>query len=214
MFDLKKMEEEQSRIAKKVILKDSFDSSNFIGGVDSTYHEKLAISAIVIWDTKKSEIIEKVYAVQKAKVPYISGFLAFREGPSISEAFSKLNQKPDLMMFDGNGILHPRRCGLACHMGVLLDVPSIGVAKSMMFGQEKDGTVYEGKEALAKSYVSREYAKPMYISPGHRISLKTSFELVKKTIRPPHKLPEPLHQAHRYVSSVRELVVKGDIKQD
>ena len=95
MFDLKKMEEEQSRIAKKVILKDSFDSSNFIGGVDSTYHEKLAISAIVIWDIKKSEIIEKVYAVQKAKVPYISGFLAFREGPSISEAFSKLNQKPD-----------------------------------------------------------------------------------------------------------------------
>lgn len=208
MIDLNKLKEEQLKLAKKVVSKDSFDSLELIGGVDCTYSQNEVVSAIVVCDYKTMEVKEKVFAIAKAKIPYIAGFLAYREGHAISEAYAKLETKPDIMIFDGNGILHPRRCGLASHMGVLLDIASIGTAKQLLVGESKGNVVYVDKEARAEIVVTREHSKPIYVSPGNKISLKTSVETVKNCLRFPHKLPEPLHLAHRYANEIREKIEK------
>ena len=212
MIDLNKLEEEQLKLAKKVIIKDSFEKLELIGGVDCAYNQYEVIAAIVVCDYKTMEVKEKVFAVVNAKVPYMSGFLAYREGPAISEAHAKLQLKPDVMIFDGNGILHPRRIGLASHIGVLLDQASIGTAKNLMVGEVKGNVVYVDKEARAELLVTREHSKPVYVSPGHKISLKTSVEIVKNCMIFPHKLPEPLHLAHKFANETREKISKGELK--
>src|SRR3989338_6900359 len=212
MADLNKLKEEQLKLAKKAILRDSFEKPGLIGGVDAAYSQDYVVSAIVVCDYKTMQVKEKVFAVAKAKFPYIAGFLAYREGPSISEAYARLENKPDVLIFDGNGILHPRRCGLASHIGVLLDQASVGVAKQLLVGEAKGNVVYAEKEARAELVVTKEHSKPVYVSPGHKISLKTSVKIVKHCIRLPHKLPEPLHLAHRYADEIMDKVVKGEIK--
>ena len=214
MIDLNKLKEEQLKLAKKVVIKDSFEKLELIGGVDCAYVQDKVIAAIVVCDYKTMEIKEKAVAVVKAKVPYVSGFLAYREGHAISEAHAKLQNKPDVLIFDGNGILHPRRIGLASHIGVLLDQSSIGTAKNIMVGEVKGNVVYVDKEARAELVVTRQHSKPVYVSPGHKISLKTSVEIVKKCMKFPHKLPEPLHLAHKFANETRDEISKGEMKVD
>ncbi len=214
MVDFNKLKEEQLKLAKKVVLKDSFEKLELIAGVDQAYNQDQVISAIVVCDYKTLEVKERIFAVVKVKIPYLEGFLAYREGQAISESYSKLENKPDVMIFDGNGILHPRRCGLASHMGVLLDQVSIGVAKKLLVGEVEGNIVYVEKVARAELIVTREHSKPIYVSPGHKISLKTSAEIVKKCLRFPHKLPEPLHLAHRYADEIREKITKGELNVD
>ena len=210
VFD--KLKVEQLKLAKKVILKDSFDKLELVAGVDQAYHQNDVISAIVVCDYKTMEIKEKTFAVVKAKIPYLTGFLAYREGPAISEAFVKLSIQPDVMMLDGNGILHPRKFGLASHMGVLLDIPSIGIAKQLLIGDVKEYKIYVDKELRGELVTTREHSRPIYISPGHKISLRTSVEIVKNCLKFPHKLPEPLHLAHRYANEVRDKLAKEFIQ--
>ncbi len=212
MIDFNKLKDEQLKLAKKVVLKDSFEKLEIIGGVDCAYNQNDVISAIVVCDYKTMEVKERAFAVVKADVPYVKGFLAYREGHAISEAYAKLENKPDVLIFDGNGILHPRRCGLASHMGILLDQPSIGIAKQLLVGEVKGNKVYVDDEARAELVATREHSKPIYVSPGHKITLKTSVEIVKSCLRFPHKLPEPLHLAHRYADEIREKIAKGELK--
>lgn len=210
MFDFTKLKEEQLKLAKKVIVRDSFEKLELVGGVDASYNGEDVIAAIVVCDYITMELKEKAFSVVKAKIPYLSGFLAYREGPSISGAYAKLENKPDVMMFDGNGILHPRRCGLASHMGVLLDQASIGISKHLMAGEINGSKVYIDKEARAEIVVTREHSKPVYVSIGHKISLKTSIEIVNKCMRFPHKLPEPLHLAHKYANEMKDKIASGE----
>src|SRR3989338_1201387 len=214
MIDFNKLSGEQIKLAKKVILKDSFDKLELVAGADNAYNQDDVISAVVVCDYRTMEVKEKVFTVAKANVPYSAGFLAYKEGPAISEAFAKLLNKPDVMIFDGNGILHPRRFGLASHMGVLLDMPSIGVAKQLLLGESKESKIYVEKELRGEIVESREHSKPLFVSPGHKISLKTSVEIVKACLKFPHKLPEPLHLAHRYANEIRDKIAKGTIKAE
>ena len=214
MIDLNKLKEEQLKLAKKVVVKNSFEKLELIAGVDVAFNQNDAVSAIVVCDYRTMEVKERVFAVVKAKVPYIQGFLAYREGSAISAAYAKLENKPDIMIFDGNGILHPRRCGLASHMGILFDQASIGIAKQLLIGEAKDNKAYVDKEARAELVITREHSKPIYVSPGHKVSLKTSVEIVKNCLKFPHKLPEPLHLAHRYADEIREKIAKGELKAD
>ena len=209
MIDFAKLKEEQLKLAKKVITKDSFDKLELIGGGDCSYNQDDIIAAIVISDYKTMQVKEKVYAVVKAKVPYLQGFLAYREGAAISEAYARLQNKPDIIIFDGNGILHPRRCGLASHLGVLLDIATIGTAKQLLVGEVKNNIVYINKEERGELFVTREHSKPIYVSPRHKISLKTSIEIVKNCLRFPHKLPEPLHLAHRYANEIKKVLLNN-----
>ena len=212
MVDLNKLKEEQLKLAKKVVVSDFFEKLELIGGVDCAYNQDDVIAAIVVCGYKTMEVKEKVFSVLKAKVPYMQGFLAYREGHAISEAYAKLENKPDVLIFDGHGILHPRRIGLASHLGVLLNQASIGVAKQLFVGEAKGKIVYVDKEARAESIVTREHSKPIYVSPGHKISLKKSVEIIKNCLRFPHKLPEPLHLAHKYANEIRDKIAKGEIK--
>lgn len=212
MADFNKLKEEQLKLAKKVVLKDSFEKLEMVGGADCAYAQSAVIAAIVVCDYKAMEVKERAFAVVKADVPYVKGFLAYREGHAISEAYAKLENKPDVLIFDGNGILHPRRCGLASHMGILLDQPSIGIAKQLLVGEVKGNKVYVDDEARAELVATREHSKPIYVSPGHKISLKTSVEIVKSCLRFPHKLPEPLHLAHRHADEIREKIAKGELR--
>ena len=203
-MDIRKLEEEQIKLAKKVIVKDDFEKTERIAGVDQAFANGNVISGIVVCSYKDLNLIEKKYAVVKAKFPYISGFLSYRESPAIIEAFNQLENKPDILIVDGNGILHPRRVGMASHLGILLDIPTIGVAKRLIAGEVREGTVYIEKEARGYELATREHSKPLYISPGYKVSLKTSLEIVKKCIKFPHKLPEPLYLAHRYADKIKK----------
>jgi deoxyribonuclease V len=201
--DIAKLKAEQIKLANEVICRDEFDKANLVAGVDQAFIGDEIISAIVVCDYKTLKPVEEKYAVVKATIPYIPGYLSYREAPAIVEAFGKLEQKPDVLMVDGNGILHPRRIGMASHVGILLDVPTIGVAKNLLLGNPIEHEVMVGNEVRAFEFITREHAKPIYISIGHKITLGSSVRIVKNCIVYPHKLPEPLHLAHRKANEMR-----------
>ena len=200
MVDIAKLKQEQLKFAKKVILKDEFSGISLIGGCDQAFVGNKVISQVVVLDAKTLEIVEKATATVDSHIPHIPTFSFFREGPAIIEAYNKLSTKPDVFLIDSNGILHPRRIGLASHVGVILDIPTIGVAKVISYGIVHGEDILDDKEIVGKKVITREFANPLYVSPGHKITLKTSVEIVRQCIKQPHKLPEPLHIAHRMVS--------------
>jgi deoxyribonuclease V len=203
-MNIRDLKKEQIRLAKKITAKDDFEEINYIGGCDQAFIGNKVISAAVVMDYKTLSVVEKKYAVVEAPIQYIPGFLSYREGPAVVEAMSKLNQKPDILLVDANGILHPLRIGMASHLGILLDTPTIGVAKKLLLGEEKDGIITVDGEKRAVVLKTKEHSKPIYVSPGHRVSLKTADEVVRKCMVEGHKLPEPLHEAHKYSNKIRD----------
>jgi deoxyribonuclease V len=140
-MDKAKLKEEQLELAKKLEIKDSFKKIKTIAGVDQTFFNNKIVSAIVVCDYKTLEIIEKKYAIIEAKIPYMAGYLAFREGPAIIEAYSKLEKKPDILIVEGHGISHIRKLGLASYIGVTLNIPVIGIAKNLLHGEIKESKI-------------------------------------------------------------------------
>ena len=204
-IDLKVLEEEQIKLRKGLQLKDTFDkeSINVVAGCDNAYFDNKIISAIVVVD-ENFEILEEKFAVGKAGFPYVPGFLAYRELPIMLECYKKIENVPDLFIIDGNGILHPREFGLASHFGLSVNKPTIGVAKSLTLGEIKGEDIYVDKKILGKCVMTKEGSKPIYVSQGNMISLKTAVDTVKKYIKQPHKLPEPLFLAHHFADKIRE----------
>ncbi len=204
MIDFEALKKEQLKLAKKVSMVDSVKNIKTVAGADQAYVEGKVISSIAVCDYKSLKVIEEKNVAADAKIPYKSSYLFYRDGPAVIEAFSKLENKPDILIIEANGILHPRRIGLASHVGILLDAATIGVTKRLMLGEVKDRTIYVDKEARGYELVTKEYANPIYVSPGHKISLKTSLEVIKNCMMPPHKMPEPLHIAHKHSNKARE----------
>lgn len=206
-FDLEKLKKEQIKLAKKILLKDSFEKITTIAGLDQAYVDKRVISAIVVCDAETLEVIEKKYTLSNLKFPYIAGFLNYRLSPSIIETFNGLENKPDLLIVNGSGILHPRRLGLASHVGLLLDLPTIGITKSPLMGEIKGGKVYVKKKILGKMLAVKKHSKPICISPGHKISMRTAYKIIKASIKGHHKMPKPLVFAHKHANSMRKVLV-------
>lgn len=212
MVNTERLKEEQLKLARKVILKESFKEAETIGGADCAFYSNKIVAAVVVCD-KEMNVVEKKFSVMDVKLPYMPGFLFYREGPAIADAYSKLDKKPDVLMVDGNGILHPLRMGIASQLGVMLDQATIGVAKNLLLGERNDdGRILVGSEIRGIEARTREYAKPLYISPGHKISLEKSAEIAKNSIRPPHKLPEPLHLAHRLANNIKDEMMEKNKK--
>ena len=205
-YPMHRFKEEQIKLARRVIKRDDFDKSavKLVAGVDTAYINNKVIAAIVVCDINTLQPVERKYAIKEAPIPYIPGFLAYRDSPAIVEAFHLLEKKPDILLVDAHGISHPRFLGMASHLVLLLDIPTIGVAKKKVCGQIQDDKLIYKDKIVAQLVQTREYAKPLFISIGHRISLKTAVEFVKRLVKPPHKLPEPLHLAHRYADKIRE----------
>lgn len=198
---------EQAALAKRSILVDSFQKAELIGGADCSYIDDRIIGGIVVLD-HEFNIVEKSYDVLDTTFPYISGLLAYREAKAEINAYKKLRLKPDILMVDGFGANHPRRCGIATHIGVTLDIPTIGVGKSFLCGTILDGYVYQQGERVGKLVRSGRHTRPIYVSPGHRVSLSTSVDIVVKCIKV-GKIPEPVRFAHEYVTTLKREISPG-----
>ncbi len=200
----------QKELKKKISLKKSFNNVKIVAGADVSYYKNKMIAGIVILKFPQLEIIEKKSSVSSVNFPYISGLLTFREGPSLLEAFKKIKTTPDVILFDGQGIAHPRRMGIAAHLGLFLGKPTIGCAKSRLSGKytsvgEKKGDyalLKEGEEILGAVLRTRREVKPIFISPGHKINLPNSIEIVLKCIIK-YRLPLPVREAHIFVNQIR-----------
>lgn len=177
-----------------------------IAGVDVGYDlaRDLAHASIVVLTLDGLVLRAQARAYAPPGFPYVPGLLAFREIPAILAALAQLPTTPDVLMVDGHGIAHPRRMGIAAHLGVLLDLPSVGVAKSRLTGHFEEPGAHKGaysvlrsgKEQIGVVLRSRERVKPLFVSPGHRVSMDTALALTLRCLTR-YRLPEPTRQADR-----------------
>ena len=196
----------QKHLAGKVIRKSGIDivDATTVAGVDTHFYQGLAMAAVVVIRLSDMTTVDQATAVRKISFPYIPGLLTFREGPAILDALDHLTAAPDLLIFDGQGIAHPRRCGLASHMGLLLDIPSIGCAKTRLAGRyeephtEKGSYTYlkDGDETIGAVVRTRTEVKPLFVSIGHRINLHDGINIVLKCC-PRYRLPETTRKADK-----------------
>jgi len=195
----------QKTLAAEVISNKPIDitSVKLVAGVDVSVKENVSQAAVVILRYPELDVIETVLAKRPTPFPYIPGLLSYREGPVLEEAFQKLIHEPDVFIFDGMGIMHPRRIGIASHMGVWLQKPTIGCGKTYFLGtydepaQERGAwsLVHHKGDVIGAVLRTRPNVKPVYISPGHLADLPTSLDLVMRCT-PKYRLPEPIRQAH------------------
>lgn len=206
-IDLHKLGMEQRKLAKAVSLKDAidFNLADKIAGCNTIVLGNRIIAAIVVLD-KEMQILEQQYIAKKIKFPYLPGFRAYRELPALTECYNKLQEQPDVLFLEGHGIAHPRRCGIATHFGIVIKKPTIGVAKNILAGEVREGKIYLNNKLVGIELQTREGSRPIYISPGNMISLKTASELTKKFIIKPHKLPEPLAQVRKFTNRIKSEV--------
>lgn len=204
-IDLKKLEMEQKKLAKTVSLKDAidFNLADRIAGCDTAMINNKIIAVIVVLD-KDMQILEQQYVVKKPDFPYLSGFRAYRELPAMIECYNGLQEQPDVIFIEGHGIAHPRQCGIATHFGISIQKPTIGIAKKLLAGEIKEGNIIIDGKTSGVELQTKEGSRPLYISPGNMISLKTTVELTKKLTIKPHKLPEPLVQARKFANRVSD----------
>ncbi len=203
----------QVELASKVIIKDKLpDDIQYVAGIDVGFENngKITRAAVVIIDFKTLEHIDSSLVRIKTTFPYVPGYLSFRELPAVLKAFENISIEPDIVLCDGQGIAHPRRLGIASHLGVLTGLPTIGVAKSRLIGTFKEPSdrkgnkslLYDGKDKIGYVLRTRDNVKPLYISPGHKISLLTACDIVLKCTTK-YRLPETTRWAHHIASETK-----------
>lgn len=200
----------QQRLRTQVITEDQFGEVNWVAGVDVGFENDYAITkaAVVILNFPQLQLVETVLARLPTTFPYVPGFLSFREIPAILKALEQLTIEPDLIFCDGQGIAHPRRLGIAAHLGVLINYPTIGVAKSLLVGKHQPVPLEKGNwqplddrtEMIGAVVRSRTNVKPLYVSIGHRISLSTAIDYVLRCTTK-YRLPETTRMADKMASS-------------
>ena len=209
-FSFDKLKDMQKAAARQASLEPTLekDDIKYVAGFDIAYRDNKCVVAAVVFDFKTLKIVEKKHLIAKAPMNYVPGFLAFRAGPPICQIYYDLEYEPDILMIEGSGLAHPEYCGLATFVGVELGKPAIGVAKNLLAGDLKgDDIILEG-EIVGKQVKTREYANPVLVSPGHMMSVELAADIVKHFIVPPHKMPEPIHVAHRHAKKMsKELKV-------
>ena len=202
----------QRELASKVERADRFGEVRTVGGIDLGFPRtpdgsEVGRAALVVLRFPELELVERQVVERPVTFPYVPGLLSFREAPVGLAAFDALTERPDVLLVDGHGIAHPRRFGIACHLGVLLDVPTVGCAKSVLAGRADEPgpepgawtpLVHRG-DVIGAALRTRPKTNPMYISTGHRVSLESAIELVMRCARG-YRLPEPTRLADRIAS--------------
>ncbi len=183
-----------------------------VAGADASYARKgeEVFAAALVFTFPELVLVDQALVSQRVRFPYVPGLLSFREAPALVKAFSKIHRKPDVIIFDGQGIAHPRGVGLASHMGLLLNCPSVGCAKTRLVGSHPPLPEDRGSRAplkeegkiLGEVVRTRRRVKPVFISPGHAITLAEAVALVLECCRG-YRLPEPTRQAHLAVNRLR-----------
>jgi deoxyribonuclease V len=209
-FDWIKAAEIQQRLASRLVIEQDVRKITHIAGADFSYHKpKMLIGAvIVVQKFPDLETVEIAEEVRKVRIPYTPGFLNFREGVPFIRVFRKLKIKPDVTLIDGNGIAHPRKMGLASYVGAVLDIPTVGCAKSSYFPFESPAeqrgafSLYRDRknEMVGFCLRTRTAVKPVFVSPGHRVNFVFSRKIVLSCSR--LRIPEPIRMAHQ---AAREL---------
>lgn len=205
----------QKKLAPLVLCRAPKTHLRFIAGLDLAFSpdKTQCIAGVVLWDSEQKQMMEQHTATYPATFPYIPGLLSFREIPALLTVFKKLTRQPDAVMCDGHGIAHPRRFGIAAHMGVLLDLPTVGCAKSRLVGNYIEPAEQIGaKSALTHHHDiigtvlrTKNRVKPVFVSIGHRMDLATAEQLVLNcTTR--YRLPEPTRLADRLVARSKKIM--------
>jgi deoxyribonuclease V len=192
----------QLRLSKKLIFEDMLpENIGYVAGVDVAYIEGTSVCAVTVLDASTLSQVEVQVAHVQTCFPYIPTLLSFREIPPAYSAIKKLHSEPDVFLVDGQGFAHPYGLGFASHLGLILDKPTVGVAKSLLCGEVEQNVeegwaplMYKGK-VIGAEVVTKQGTKPVYVSVGHRVSLKRAIEVVLKCTGK-YKLPEPTRRAH------------------
>jgi deoxyribonuclease V len=208
--DLQEATALQKQLSQQVVTRDDFGELKIVAGVDVGFEQggDVTRAAVALLSYPDLQPLEQVIARRPTSFPYIPGFLSFREIPTVLDALEQLQTQPDMLLCDGHGIAHPRRLGIASHLGVLLDMPTIGVGKSILVGRHEELAQERGqwqslihkKEVIGAALRTRTGYKPLYISPGHRVSLETTIQIVMQCA-PKYRLPETTRRAHSLASA-------------
>jgi deoxyribonuclease V len=222
--DLREAAEVQNWLAKAVILGGNPGAARYLAALDASHPTRFSgqqgpsVAVAVLWDINRREVLEVAAARmdETELFPYVPGFLSFREAPLYLAALAGLSCAPEVLLVDGQGIAHPRGLGIAAHLGVYLDLPAIGVAKTRLFGQP-DGELsmlagsavrlMSGNVQIGWVYRSRTGVRPIFISPGHRVGMEESLAFVRSLIDKT-RLPEPLRIAHIEAGSQRRAALE------
>ncbi len=194
----------QRELAGRVVRQTDMGPVNTVAGLDVGYRDGLAWAAVVVLSYPELVVVDQALARRQVSFPYVPGLLSFREGPAVLDALARLASPPDLLIFDGHGLAHPRRFGLACHVGLRVDIPSIGCAKSRLVGvyeepgpeQGSYSLLLDGDETIGAVVRTRAGVKPVFVSTGHRVDLVTAIRYVLACCRG-YRLPETTRRAHR-----------------
>jgi deoxyribonuclease V len=206
----------QRQLAGQVIRTGSPADVHAIAGVDVSFNprdpDNLVHAAVVVLGYPQLAVLDRRSVTRRVDFPYMPGLLSFREAPPILEAFEKLSRRPDLIVVDGQGYAHPRRLGIASHLGLVLDLPAIGCAKSILVGHPAAPLGPEAgaqtdlvwnKEVIGRVVRTRAKVQPVYVSVGHRLDLESAVRWVIACTRG-YRLPEPTREAHRWSNAVRK----------
>lgn len=199
----------QQELRKDVVTIDDFATIRHVAGVDVGFESEGTVTraAIAVLNLDDLQLQDRAIARRPTTFPYIPGFLSFREVPAVLDALAKVTVIPDMLLCDGQGIAHPRRFGIACHIGLLANVPTIGVGKSILVGKHAEladdrgswqPLIHKG-ETIGAALRTRPGTKPLYISPGHRVSLETAIAYVMRCTTK-YRLPETTRHAHKLAS--------------
>jgi deoxyribonuclease V len=202
----------QESLRERVELEDRFGEIHYVAGADMAFDPatEIAFAGVIVYRFPGLEEVERRMARRKLRFPYVPGLLSFRECPILLAAFARLQTEPDLILIDGQGLAHPRRLGIACHIGILFDKPTIGCAKSRLVGEHQEPPARAGSTAplelegdrLGMVLRTRDNVRPIYVSTGHRVSLDSAVNLVKQCMDG-YRIPKPTREADHYVRDLR-----------
>lgn len=203
----------QNKWRHKVAIEKLSRPIRYIGGADISFNKfsNKVYAGIIVLNYKTLEEVHRSELVDETTFPYIPGLLSFRECPSLLNVWQNLRIKPDVLIMDGQGLAHPRRFGIACHFGVITDTPTIGCAKSILVGKHavlanKKGATAElmdNKEKIGTALRSRDNVKPVFVSPGHKISFEDCYKIIMHCTSK-YRIPEPTRKAHIMVNKLRK----------
>jgi deoxyribonuclease V len=204
---VQKAHELQVRLSKKIIREDRLpDNIGTVGGVDVSYFNKIGVGAIAVLDYDSLKLLESQVATCQVGIPYIPTLLSFREIPPAIAAIRKLKLQPDVFLVDAQGWAHPYRCGFASHLGLIIERPTVGTAKSRLIGKvvEKNHrkVLLDKGEIIGEVVTTKTGAQPIYVSVGHMVSLETSVSIVKHCSK--GRIPEPILMAHELATKERD----------
>lgn len=201
IFDIERAKRAQIELSKRVVIEEiDLNRVDIIAGLDVSYRGNIGVATAIAYNIKKMKEECSVSVGGKVEIPYIPGLLAFREAPLMIKALIKLKEEciePDILMVNGHGIAHPRRLGIASHLGVVMDMPSIGIAKSFLYGYIDfiDGSKVIIVDGRIVGYVVKKNRNEIYVSAGHKIAPHQALKISLETWLDNHRFPEPIYLA-------------------